>query len=279
MGSYSLTAKATDAYGISNLSAVVSVKVNPGVAQVYYIHPDHLDTPRVITDTAGNVVWDWQNTDPFGNNMPNENPSGLGQFVFDLRFAGQTFDKETGLHQNHFRDYDPANGGRYIESDPIGLEGGINTYAYVGGDSISKADLTGLIEWRGTGTSAGLIANGEARYTLTSDCVDGYKMEVVVSVTYASAGSPLPYVSTSGASFTDNFEYINPYVFDGPAFNVSAGIAAKWGTGFDLTTLGGAQSPGGWSAQKGGGVWAGASFGSSKVIGQPKSIPCSCQTK
>jgi RHS repeat-associated protein len=81
----------------------------------------YLDTPRVITDTAGNKVWEWQNTDPFGNNVPNENPNGAGTFTFNLRYPGQYFDKETGLHQNYFRDYDPANGGRYIESDPRGI--------------------------------------------------------------------------------------------------------------------------------------------------------------
>ncbi|MDD4930275.1 MAG: hypothetical protein PHP85_13495 [Gallionella sp.] len=136
----------------ANLLFNINASPSPGVTlkgvlsaglQPYYIHSDHLDTPRMITDTAGAVVWQWDNVDPFGNNMADENPTGAGAFSFNLRFPGQYFDKETNTHYNINRDYDPATG-RYIQSDPIGLAGGINTYGYVNSNPLSYADPLGL---------------------------------------------------------------------------------------------------------------------------------------
>ena len=113
----------------------------------YYIHADHLNTPRQITDQAANIRWSWD-AEPFGAPAPNTNPSGLGTFTFNLRFPGQYFDVESGLSYNWHRDYD-AGLGRYTQSDPIGLAGGINTYAYVGGNPISRVDPTGLAYFAG----------------------------------------------------------------------------------------------------------------------------------
>jgi len=111
-----------------------------------YIQPDHLDTPRTVTDSTQKVIWQWDNQDPFGANAANEDPDGDGKrFSLNLRFPGQYFDSETGLHYNYFRDYDPSTG-RYVESDPLGLEQGVNTYAYVAGNPVRKADPLGLFE-------------------------------------------------------------------------------------------------------------------------------------
>jgi RHS repeat-associated protein len=115
----------------------------PVAAGVYYIYADHLNTPRVITDGTNKVVWRWD-SDPFGADAANEDPDGDGaKFRYNLRFPGQYYDRETGLHYNYFRDYEPGTG-RYVQSDPIGLAGGLNVYAYLDGNPLSYVDPLGL---------------------------------------------------------------------------------------------------------------------------------------
>ncbi len=113
-----------------------------GEPLVFHLHADHLETTRVITDKSGVVRWSWL-AEPWGTSGPNENPAGAGALLFNLRFPGQYFDTESGLHYNFHRYYDPGTG-RYTQSDPIGLAGGVNTYAYVGGNPISYTDPMGL---------------------------------------------------------------------------------------------------------------------------------------
>lgn len=111
---------------------------------IHYIYADHLQTPRVITRASDNtMVWRWDEADPFGLYSPDDNPSGVGVFTYNPRFPGQVHDKETNNHYNYFRDYDPQTG-RYLQSDPIGLAGGINTYAYVEGNPLLGVDPMGL---------------------------------------------------------------------------------------------------------------------------------------
>ena len=109
----------------------------------YAIYTDHLNTPRLIQNAANQAAWSWDNLEPFGTNADNENPGGLGTFVFNLRYPGQYFDTESTTHYNYYRDYNPGVG-RYVESDPIGLRGGLNTYAYAGGSPLWRIDLWGL---------------------------------------------------------------------------------------------------------------------------------------
>jgi len=94
-------------------------------------------------------VWRWDQQEPFGNNTADENPdSNSVAFDLPLRLPGQRYDAETGLHYNYFRDYDPSIG-RYGESDPIGLRGGLNTYTYVSNRPIKRVDPRGLEEQPG----------------------------------------------------------------------------------------------------------------------------------
>jgi RHS repeat-associated protein len=113
---------------------------------VFYIFSDHLGTPRMITQATDNTIrWRWDEGDPFGLQPPNENPSGLGALTFNLRMPGQYYDRESNLFYNYFRDYDPQLG-RYVQSDPIGLDGGLNTFAYVDGNPLGFVDRFGLVK-------------------------------------------------------------------------------------------------------------------------------------
>src|SRR5204862_1659061 len=107
-GAYALTARVTDNLGGAMTSVAVNVTVNAAEAKLYYIHVDHLDTPRLIADQNQQTVWRDDNTEPFGDSAPDENPSGLGVFELPLRLPGQFHDKETGLYYNAARDYDPS---------------------------------------------------------------------------------------------------------------------------------------------------------------------------
>jgi len=152
IGSYDFTAGQTqvsltdvaDGYVIAD-----AIKLVPTANQVttsggiYYIHTDHLDTPKLLTDASGQVVWSSTHA-PFGSMTVNEDVDGNGENVtLNFRFPGQYYDSETGLYYNYFRYYDPSLG-RYITSDPIGLAGGMNTYAYVEGNPVTFYDPYGL---------------------------------------------------------------------------------------------------------------------------------------
>lgn len=104
---------------------------------IYYIHPDHLNTPQRMTDVTQTIVWDRQQ-EPFG-----EDYLVSGNITNNLRFPGQIADAETSLNYNYFRDYDSSLG-RYIQTDPIGLIGGFSLFDYVGQNPSRWIDPLGL---------------------------------------------------------------------------------------------------------------------------------------
>src|SRR5437899_493911 len=104
-------------------------------------------------DQSGTTVWRNDNTEPFGDSVPNGDPNNTGDvFEFALRFLGQYFDRETALTQNVNRDY-WSEGGRYIQSDPFGIRAGLNTYLYVNADPLGSFDPLGLMGFGGGGSA------------------------------------------------------------------------------------------------------------------------------
>lgn len=129
----------------------------------YYYHNDHLGTPQKMSDATQTIVW-----------QGDYNPFGKATLVTNtvtnnMRFPGQYFDAESGLHYNYFRDYNP-NDGRYMQSDPLGIIGGINTYAYAESNPMRFIDPQGLTacdgKWRFVRYTPGLAV----RLTLNCFC-------------------------------------------------------------------------------------------------------------
>jgi RHS repeat-associated protein len=117
---------------------VATIRPNGTGVTVYYVHTDHLETPRKVTLPSNNsLVWRFD-PDTFGSSAP------TSAFIYNLRFPGQFYLAESTLTYNYFRTYD-SQMGRFIEADPIGLAGRVNPYAYVGGNPISRDDPLGLI--------------------------------------------------------------------------------------------------------------------------------------
>lgn len=111
--------------------------IQPSTGQVYFLHDDRLGTPQLATDASQTVQWA-ATYQPFGYTN-----TGVGLIAQNLRLPGQEFDLETGLYHNGFRDYIPGLG-RYAESDPIGLGGGMNTFQYVKGNPLKWSDPRGM---------------------------------------------------------------------------------------------------------------------------------------
>jgi RHS repeat-associated protein len=112
---------------------------------VNFVHADGLGSPRAVTNSLGTVFWQW----PYvGNPFGEKTPVSSGGYTLNLRFAGQYFDTESTLNYNLHRDFEPA-AGRYLQSDPVGLDGGVNTFAYSRSSPANRIDPNGQLDGSG----------------------------------------------------------------------------------------------------------------------------------
>jgi RHS repeat-associated protein len=162
--------------------------------ELFYIHADQLGTPVTALHRTEQVGW-WSGAyKPFGEIYYSPSERKVEQ---PLRFPGQYFDAETGLHQNWHRDYDP-NIGRYLQSDPIGLSGGINTYAYVGGNPLRFTDPTGELFF-----VPAVVTAGEA-FGMASTAIGG---SALLAGLFGDSGDQSP----------DSLGDLNPFDYPPPA--------------------------------------------------------------
>jgi RHS repeat-associated protein len=132
----------TDVHGVAQadyiyLNGTPVATISPSAKAVYFLHDDRLGTPQLATDSGQNAVWSATYL-PFGGTG-----SVHGLITQNLRFPGQHFDSESGWNHNGFRDY-AQNWGRYLQTDLIGLRGGLNSYLYANADPLKFTDRLGL---------------------------------------------------------------------------------------------------------------------------------------
>jgi RHS repeat-associated protein len=151
---------------------VGTVDSGPQPTQFAWVHTDRLGTPLAVTSSpaAGNAATIWRASyEPFGLATVNEDADGDSQlYAMHLRFPGQRWDAGSGGHYNFFRDYDPSIG-RYTRTDPVGLRGGLSTYAYADLNPVERIDPTGLEAARIISPLARIEPTGGARSDGTWD--------------------------------------------------------------------------------------------------------------
>ncbi|HFL6372843.1 TPA: RHS repeat-associated core domain-containing protein [Stenotrophomonas maltophilia] len=263
LGNYSATGQAQQqAIWLDNYPVALINVPGTGVPELAYVQPDHLGTPRVVIDPVSDVaIWEWNNrSEVFGNQIPSADPDGDGvAFELALRFPGQQATDSSGLFYNYQREYDPAVG-RYSQSDPIGLDGGISTFSYADLTPQAKADPLGLATWTGTmtfaGTGVGIVGGvGGARLTLTSECLNGRQASVELGFAGVGVGTGSPIsVTVSNVTLTGgNLMYVDPSELLGASSILSLGAAAGGGGSLSTLRIGDVSSfgiggQGGWDA-------------------------------
>mgnify|MGYP001583591971 FL=1 len=239
--------------------------------ETFYYHNDHLGTPKVLTDKLQKIVWNIE-FDPFGNEIEQKGRQGtyIRSVENNIFFPGQYRDKETGLNQNGFRTYSPPDD-RYLEADPIGLDGGTNLYSY-GNNPVTYTDPLGLCKWKGSvtmklggGKKGG--AGAVVLLALKSECCNGKQAQGVYTA-FCGGVSVAPKLNMPIQVTSGLYEFDGPttpsdsdpkgwfsYVSIGGSWGIGGGYA-RLRTGSLVSPVGAIPSP-----------YAGVDFGLDALIG------------
>jgi RHS repeat-associated protein len=209
----------SDEGGATAADAIRLIEIIPARVEtrtaLYYIHNDHLGTPLRLTDPSGITAWQ-ADYKPFGQATVN-----VSEVDNPLRFPGQYYDAITGLHHNHFRDYDPVTG-RYLQPDPIGLAGGLNPYSYVANNPLVRSDPNGLCPWCVVGAGVGAGYEGLRQFHAGTLAVNGSSLGKI-----AVAGAAGALTGGFGAAVNQaGLKGLTAFLANAQ-FNVSNGLSAE----------------------------------------------------
>jgi RHS repeat-associated protein len=139
IGEYTVGGNNRDTIWLGDMP-VATVDTTGSTSVVNFVIGDGLGTPRAVVNAAGTTIWSWAYA---GNPFGEQQPTSMTGYVLNLRYPGQYYDAESGTNYNLNRTYEPAIG-RYLQSDPIGLDGGISTYVYGLNNLLAYTDPLGL---------------------------------------------------------------------------------------------------------------------------------------
>ena len=237
--------------------------------RVAFYHCDQVGTPQTLSNELGECVWEikqdtWGTTQKI-KAINSDNP--LEQS--NIRFQGQYYDIETGLHYNRYRYYEPFSA-RYVSKDPIELEGGFNVVKYVS-NPIQWVDPIGLTEWNGEVKQTTILLGSYLNYDVTSQCINNTKTHATFDVAAAGVSikgsSPVTIGNRASVTLQDNYKVVNPKALQGAWGEISASATYRGGKGTGITAVGEASVPdanqGGWKTdyEDGYGIGAGLSLG------------------